>query len=71
MLVCLCHCVTERELTQAVDLGLSTLEELRRDLGIGAGCGTCVEFAGKALAAHLTRHVPGAEVSSCPQLLVT
>ena len=45
MLVCLCHCVTERELTQAVDLGLSTLEELRRDLGIGAGCGTCVEVA--------------------------
>jgi bacterioferritin-associated ferredoxin len=55
MLVCLCHSVTERELTQAVDLGLSTMEELRRDLSIGASCGSCADFASRVLAAHLER----------------
>jgi bacterioferritin-associated ferredoxin len=53
MLVCLCHSVTERELTQAVDLGLSTMDELRRDLSIGASCGSCTEFASRILANHL------------------
>lgn len=60
MLVCLCHSVTEKELTQAVDLGLSTMEEFRRDLLVGASCGSCADFAKRVVTNHLESKALGA-----------
>jgi len=59
MVVCLCHNVSELELTQAVDLGLSTMDELRRDLGVAASCGACAQYAEKVLIEQLRKRAPG------------
>ena len=36
MYVCICNAVTEREIRQAVALGVTTLKELREGLGVAA-----------------------------------
>ena len=41
MYVCICNGVTEREIRQAVGLGVTTLKELRDGLGVGGCCGKC------------------------------
>ena len=33
MIVCVCNNISDREIRQAVDLGISSMEELSRDLG--------------------------------------
>jgi bacterioferritin-associated ferredoxin len=52
MIVCLCNNVSDREIRQALDLGLSTMAELRRDLRVAADCGACVDCAKRVLSAH-------------------
>lgn len=66
MIVCICHDVSDLEIRQAVDLGLSTMEELRRDLGIGSTCGSCVDCAKRVLTAHLEKKVRTNESGSAP-----
>lgn len=41
MYVCICNAVTEREIRQAVGLGVTTLKELREGLGVASCCGKC------------------------------
>ena len=41
MYVCICNGVTEREIRQAVGLGVTTLTELREGLGVAGCCGKC------------------------------
>ena len=41
MYVCVCNAVTEREIRQAVALGVTTLKELREGLGVAGDCGRC------------------------------
>lgn len=53
MIVCICHDISDLEIRQAVDLGLSTMAELRRDLGIGTSCGSCLDCAQRVLSAAL------------------
>ena len=43
MLVCLCHGVSERDVTKAVRSGARTVEEVGRTCGAGTDCGTCVK----------------------------
>lgn len=53
MIVCVCNNISDREIRQAVDLGLSTMAELRRDLGVATCCGKCHTCAREVLATHL------------------
>lgn len=57
MIVCVCNNISDREIRQAVDLGLTSLDELRRDLGIATCCGQCAHYAGQVLDAHLAQSV--------------
>ena len=41
MIVCICHNVSERDIRQAVDSGLSSMPELRDQLDVGTCCGKC------------------------------
>ncbi len=45
MYICLCYGVTETEIHQAVQEGISSLPELRQQLGVSSGCGKCAECA--------------------------
>lgn len=53
MIVCVCNNISEREIRQAVDLGLNSMAELRRDLGVATCCGKCHTCAKEVLAEHL------------------
>ena len=53
MIVCVCNNISDREIRQAVDLGLSTMAELRRDLGVATCCGKCHTCAKEVLNGHL------------------
>jgi len=53
MIVCVCNNISDREIRQAVDLGISSIPELHRQLGVGTMCGTCVSYARQVLNEHL------------------
>ena len=53
MIVCVCNNISEREIRQAVDFGLSTMDELSRDLGVATCCGQCHSCAKDVLREHL------------------
>lgn len=61
MIVCVCNNISDREIRQAVDLGLSSMDELRRDLGVSTCCGKCASYAEQVLNTHLVR--TGAEAT--------
>jgi bacterioferritin-associated ferredoxin len=49
MYVCICNAVTEREIRQAVGLGVTTMKELREGLGVAGDCGKCGSCAKQIL----------------------
>jgi bacterioferritin-associated ferredoxin len=53
MIVCVCNNISDREIRQAVDLGLSTVDELRDALGVATCCGNCLSYAMEVLDQHL------------------
>jgi bacterioferritin-associated ferredoxin len=55
MIVCVCNNISDREIRQAVDLGLASMDELRRDLGVATCCGKCASYAADVLATHIDR----------------
>jgi bacterioferritin-associated ferredoxin len=64
MIVCVCNNISDREIRQAVDLGLSSMAELSRDLGVGTCCGKCTSCARQVLNEHLdTKTIHATELS--------
>ena len=49
MYVCVCNCVTDRQVKDCATSGARSLEELALHLGVGAGCGRCRECAAQLL----------------------
>lgn len=45
MYVCLCHSVTDKQIRKAASKGVDNLYELREELGVASGCGTCADMA--------------------------
>lgn len=41
MIVCVCNNISDRKIRQAVDDGVSSMPELREQLGVGNCCGKC------------------------------
>lgn len=52
MIVCVCNNISDREIRQAVDMGISSMPELYRELGVGTCCGKCVSYAREVLHEH-------------------
>jgi bacterioferritin-associated ferredoxin len=63
MIVCVCNNISDREIRQAVDLGLSTMAELRQDLGVATCCGKCASCAKQVLVQHLESKTHVVELS--------
>ena len=57
MIVCVCNNISDREIREAADMGLASMGELRRDLGVGTCCGKCVSCARQVLHDHIERSV--------------
>ena len=62
MIVCVCNNISDREIRQAVELGLTTMDELRRDLGVATCCGQCFSCAEEILNEHLATIQASAEL---------
>lgn len=45
MYVCVCNAIKATEIHEALDQGCTSVEAVAAELGLGTGCGTCVEFA--------------------------
>lgn len=45
MIVCLCHCISERDIERVARLGCESFEALQDQTCIATGCGTCHECA--------------------------
>ena len=49
MYICICNAVTQRQVEECAQAGVSSVEELATQLGVGAGCGRCRECAAELL----------------------
>ena len=49
MYVCICNSVTDRQIRKAVEDGCDSLDKLREELRVGAGCGKCETCARQLL----------------------
>lgn len=62
MYVCVCNAVTERHIEDAVRTGVTSLRQLRNELGVTAECGRCATCARDCLRSALgeadPRHAP-------------
>jgi bacterioferritin-associated ferredoxin len=67
MIVCVCNNISDREIRQAVDMGISSVAELYRELGVGTVCGTCVSYAREVLHEHIESTTTITEVRRMPQ----
>jgi len=67
MIVCVCNNISDREIRQAVDLGISSVAELHKELGVGTMCGKCVSYAREVLNEHLDTKTTITEVRRVPQ----
>lgn len=45
MYVCVCHAVTDRDITHAAANGARTVRDLRDSLGVASSCGRCAQCA--------------------------
>ena len=45
MYVCICKSITDTQIRRAAAKGVDNLYELREQLGVAAGCGTCASMA--------------------------
>jgi bacterioferritin-associated ferredoxin len=41
MIVCVCNNISDREIRQAVQMGVTSMTRLRNELGVGTCCGKC------------------------------
>ncbi len=46
MYVCLCHGITDKAIQESVvEHGVGNMRELKKRLGVGSQCGTCIQLA--------------------------
>lgn len=45
MYICLCNAITERQVRDCARSGACSPEDLASQLGVGSGCGRCLECA--------------------------
>lgn len=45
MYVCICNAITDKQIRQAAESGVTSLWELQKDLGVASNCGKCREMA--------------------------
>lgn len=50
MFVCVCRGVTDSQIREAVYNGASSLEDVRRELGVAGNCGRCAQCACEVIA---------------------
>lgn len=52
MYICICNAITENHIAAAIEDGASDVNDLGRALGLGSGCGSCLDLADSVLQRH-------------------
>ncbi|WP_395823415.1 bacterioferritin-associated ferredoxin [Collimonas sp.] len=60
MIVCVCNNVSDRKIRQAVDSGMTSMAQLRENLGVATCCGKCHSCAKSVLRECLDKRTPAA-----------
>ncbi len=60
MIVCICNNISDRDIRKAVAAGMSTMRELRQNLGVATCCGKCDPCARQVLRECLANAQPSA-----------
>jgi bacterioferritin-associated ferredoxin len=55
MYICLCHAVTDHQIRQAVQEGVSSLRQMQLCLRVGTNCGKCIPSARQLVKEALTK----------------
>lgn len=71
MIVCLCSNVSERELLATIEGGATTVKEIGRRCGAGAGCGACKPLIKECLSRCRAAAVQNATASIAAAVAVT
>jgi len=50
MYVCICNAITDKQIRRAAKAGASSVYDLQNELGVAAGCGSCMDHAAEILA---------------------
>ncbi len=45
MYVCICNAITDKQIHQAAESGVTSLWELQKELGVASNCGKCGEMS--------------------------
>jgi len=61
MYICVCHAVTDKQLTTTIAQGATTLQALRAELGVGSCCGKCA----RDVRTHLRQECGGRGNCAC------
>jgi bacterioferritin-associated ferredoxin len=43
--ICICNAITERQVRECARSGACSVDQLASELGVGSGCGRCLECA--------------------------
>lgn len=49
MYVCICNAITDKQIRKAAKSGARSVRDLQRQLGVAAGCGSCIDTASEIL----------------------
>jgi len=49
MYVCVCNAITDKQIRKAAESGARNVWDLQSELGVAAGCGSCMEAASDIL----------------------
>lgn len=52
MIICSCNKVTDTDIREAIEDGATSLKALRKQTGVGANCGSCLQGAKIILSNH-------------------
>lgn len=63
MYICICNAITERQVKEAVDNGVSTMSDLQAQLGVATCCGACADTA--------VEYLPGGQYASEGSMFAT
>lgn len=55
MIICVCHRLSDRDITRAVQHGCASFDDLQDDTRIATACGACTDCARQAFAAACSR----------------
>lgn len=70
MIVCVCHRVSDRDITREAYAGCTSFEQLQDELRVATGCGRCRECARQTFDAARFAAAPGRTVGERRQLAV-